>query len=116
MPSVYRNISIIDDFPLPLIPMKLFKSGDNEIFFPSSLPPLNVIDFKYDILKHPNVLYTTDGQELAYNHGKTNHEVANIVLDTNIDNYKFDDIEDITENYVIISSEELEEYYENKRE
>lgn len=75
-----------------------------------------VIDFKYDILKHPNVLYTTDGQELAYNHGKTNHEVANIVLDTNIDNYKFDDIEDITENYVIISSEELEEYYENKRE
>lgn len=75
-----------------------------------------VIDFKYDILKHPNVLYTTDGQELAYNHGKTNYEVANIVLDTNIDNYKFDDIEDITENYVIISSEELEEYYENKRE
>ena len=75
-----------------------------------------IIDFKYDILKHPNVLYTTDGQELAYNHGKTNYEVANIVLDTNIDNYKFDDIEDITENYVIISSEELEEYYENKRE
>ena len=75
-----------------------------------------VIDFKYDILKHPNVLYTTDGQELAYNHGKTNYEVANIVLDTNIDNYKFDDIEDITENYVIISSEELEEYYENKKE
>ena len=75
-----------------------------------------VIDFKYDILKHPNVLYTTDGQELAYNHGKTNNEVANIVLDTNIDNYKFDDIEDISENYVIISSEELEEYYENKKE
>ena len=75
-----------------------------------------IIDFKYDILKHPNVLYTTDGQTLAYNHGKTNYEVANIVLDTNIDNYKFDDIEDITENYVIISSEELEEYYENKRE
>lgn len=75
-----------------------------------------VIDFKYDILKHPNVLYTTDGQALAYNHGKTNYEVANIVLDTNIDNYKFDDIEDITENYVIISSEELEKYYENKRE
>ncbi|MGN1028655.1 MAG: VirD4-like conjugal transfer protein, CD1115 family [Bacilli bacterium] len=75
-----------------------------------------VIDFKYDILKHPNVLYTTDGQALAYNHGKTNNEVANIVLDTNIDNYKFDDIEDISENYVIISSEELEEYYENKRE
>lgn len=75
-----------------------------------------VIDFKYDILKHPNVLYTTDGQALAYNHGKTNYEVANIVLDTNIDNYKFDDIEDITENYVIISSEELEEYYENKKE
>lgn len=75
-----------------------------------------VIDFKYDILKHPNVLYTTDGQELAYNHGKTNYEVANIVLDTNIDNYKFDDIENISENYVIISSEELEEYYENKRE
>ncbi len=75
-----------------------------------------VIDFKYDILKHPNVLYTTDGQALAYNHGKTNYEVANIVLDTNIDNYKFDDIENISENYVIISSEELEEYYENKKE
>ena len=70
-----------------------------------------IMDFKYDILKHPNVLYTTDGEEKTYNHGKVDYEVANIVVDTNIDDYKFEDIKEISENYVIISSEELEEYF-----
>ena len=70
-----------------------------------------IMDFKYDILKHPNVLYTTDGKEKPYNHGKVDYEVANIVVDTNIDDYKFEDIKEISENYVIISSEELEEYF-----
>lgn len=70
-----------------------------------------IMDFKYDILKHPNVLYTTDGKEKPYNYGKIDYEVANIVVDTNIDDYKFEDIKEISENYVIISSEELEEYF-----
>jgi len=73
-----------------------------------------IIDFKYNILKHPNVLYTTDGKEKAYNHGKTNNEIASVVVDTNINDYKFNDIKEIAENYLIITSEELEQYYENK--
>ena len=29
-----------------------------------------VMDLKYDILKHPNVAYTTDGREKPYMHGE----------------------------------------------
>ena len=29
-----------------------------------------VMDFKYDILKHPNVALTTDGKASAYKHGE----------------------------------------------
>ena len=39
-----------------------------------------VKDLKYDILKHPNVVYTTDGKEKAYEHGSINNSVASISL------------------------------------
>ena len=31
-----------------------------------------IMDLKYDILKHPNIEYTTDGKEKTYIHGKAN--------------------------------------------
>ena len=43
--SAYLNISRMDDLPLPLIPIRLFNSGDNEIVFPLSIPPWNEMDF-----------------------------------------------------------------------
>lgn len=38
-------------------------------------------DFKYDILKHPNVTLTTDGKAAPYQHGLDNLSIASIVFD-----------------------------------
>ena len=71
-------------------------------------------DLKYDILKHPNVALTTDGKAKPYVHGKTNNAIATVVLDYNVDSYKFDSIKDIEDNYEIISSEDMDKYLEER--
>ncbi len=72
-------------------------------------------DLKYDILKHPNLEYTTDGKAKAYEHGKINNSIATIEVDYNIDNYNFTDIEEIAKDYEIISSEDIESYFKKKK-
>lgn len=70
-------------------------------------------DLKYDILKHPNVTFTTDGKGKPYIHGKTDKATASIVvLDEDIDSYEIEDFEDkeLLENYELLSEEELEEF------
>jgi len=71
-------------------------------------------DLKYDILKHPNVALTTDGKTKPYVHGKTNNAIATVVIDYNVNNYKFDSIKDIEDNYEIISSEDMDKYLEER--
>ena len=71
-------------------------------------------DLKYDILKHPNVALTTDGKAKPYLHGKTNNAIATVVIDYNVNNYKFDSIKDIEDNYEIISSEDMDKYLEER--
>ncbi len=71
-------------------------------------------DLKYDILKHPNVALTTDGKAKPYVHGKTNNAIATITVDYDIDNYKFKYIEEIENNYEIISSEDMDKYLEER--
>lgn len=66
-----------------------------------------VQDLKYDILKHPNVKYTTDGKVGSYIHGFSDNSVlelkCNDLKKINIENLpKFD--------VVIYSNEEIEEY------
>ena len=75
-----------------------------------------VMDFKYDILKHPNVAFTTDGKEKPYLHGGTENAIASISIDENIDNYNFTEIEDIANDYELITSEEVEDYFKGKGE
>lgn len=70
-------------------------------------------DLKYDILKHPNVAFTTDGKGKPYIHGKTDKATASIVvLDEDIDNYETENFEnnELLENYELLSEEELEEF------
>ena len=81
-----------------------------------------IIDFKYDILKHPNVKYTTDGEEKPYLHGETDEAIATIVFDENIRNYKLSDIEKLEDMFEIVSSEDIDEtffrkenYYEKEK-
>lgn len=69
-----------------------------------------IMDLKYDILKHPNVAYTTDGKEKPYIHGKTDKATASIVLDEDIEKYDTEDFEqEIVENYELLSEEEIEQ-------
>ena len=70
-------------------------------------------DLKYDILKHPNVVSTTDGKGKPYIHGKTDKATASIVvLDEDIDSYEIENFEnkELLENYELLSEEELEEF------
>lgn len=69
-------------------------------------------DFKYDILKHPNIDLTTDGKSKPYVHGRTDRATATvIVLDEESEEYKIDNIgkQELLENYELLSDEELEQ-------
>ena len=73
-------------------------------------------DLKYDILKHPNVAQTTDGSAKPYEHGKTNNSVGTISIDYNLQNYnEFISMENIYEDYDIISSEDMDNYLEERK-
>lgn len=82
-----------------------------------------VMDFKYDILKHPNVVFTTDGKGKPYIHGETDKAKATIALnDENIQDNNYIDVEklkDIQElekigsDYELITSEEYIEKFFN---
>ena len=75
-----------------------------------------VIDFKYDILKHPNVKYTADGNGELYEHGIVNRATGTIApltveeiskLKNTEDEMK--ELKDIT--YELLSEEDIENYY-----
>ena len=73
-----------------------------------------VKDKKYDILKHPNVAYTTDGKGKTYYHGGTENAIGTIIIDENINNYKFENEEEIkklVDDYELISSDDIDEYF-----
>jgi len=73
-----------------------------------------VKDKKYDIMKHPNVKYTADGKGKKYEHGSVEDAIASLEITYDTGNYKFDDIEEIAEEYEVIFSEDMEEYLERK--
>ena len=85
-----------------------------------------VVDKKYDILKHPNVKSTTDGQAKAYEHGTTNR--ANVsILQLEPEEVNTKEIKDIQEikqvekvTTELLSEEDIENYdlmeeYEDER-
>ena len=69
-------------------------------------PPLK--DFKYDILNHPNVKYTPDGEGEPYEHGKAPNAVATIQA-INIDAQNLPELE-TKSNYELLSDEEAYEF------
>ena len=76
-----------------------------------------IFDKKYDILKHPNVKYTADGQAKPYEYGKTDRASVSIIKleDDEIDVSKVKDLKDykIEENFnlELLSEEDIEDYY-----
>lgn len=69
-----------------------------------------VQDLKYDILKHPNVKYTTDGKGENYVHGFEDYSS----LEMTFDELEEINTDDLPKNDVVIySNEEIEEYLLN---
>lgn len=71
-----------------------------------------VMDFKYDILKHPNIALTADGKMPPYMHGEPTQAVATIVFDRSIPQEAQTFIPVCT-SYELLSDEELEELFNN---
>ena len=65
-----------------------------------------VLDFKYDILKHPNVAMTADGNAGVYAHGEVKSDVATIEL-ISFDKNKAPEIEVAESNYELLSDEDF---------
>ena len=66
-----------------------------------------VLDFKYDILKHPNVAMTADGNASVYTHGEVKSDVATIEL-ISFDKNKAPKIEVAETNYELLSDEDFD--------
>lgn len=99
--------------------------NDNAILLIRGEKP--IVDRKYNILKHPNVKNTTDGQAKPYEHGKTDRANASI-LKLELDEIEQNEVKDIKEikqfekvSTELLSEEDIENYYimeeyENERE
>ena len=83
-----------------------------------------VIDLKYDIMKHPNVKYTADGEGKEYEHGVVDRAIGTVSLlgleeIKNLqDTKEMKEVKNIT--YELLSEEDIENYilmeeYENER-
>lgn len=75
---------------------------------------LPIKDFKYDILKHPNVVYTTDGKEKPYLHGDLDKVIASISLEGVTRAEKVEQKENIESDYMLISGYEIDDYLKDK--
>ena len=72
-------------------------------------------DLKYDILKHPNVKYTTDGGAEPYRHGEDLFSIASFNVDEKA--VKNAELPSISEDeYFFFCEEELEELLKKKQE
>ena len=73
------------------------------------------MDEKYDLLKHPNVKYTTDGGAPAYSHGGTENAVADMVIGrlTPGDLAKIKEPETLCE---LLSDEDMKKIFQFKEE
>ena len=66
-----------------------------------------MLDFKYDILKHPNVALTTDGKAKPYRHGETRTDIATISFDSIFALPEEDEYPET--NYELLSDEDYED-------
>ena len=72
-----------------------------------------VLDFKYDILKHPNVALTADEKAGVYQHGAVRSDIATIEV-TYLDPKTLPDTEVPETDYVLLSDEDFDENQSSK--
>lgn len=71
-----------------------------------------VQDYKYDIMKHPNIKLTADGGGRPYQHGEDTRSIASIQLDAALLT-QASEIPETEQEFVLLTEEELEEYFIN---
>lgn len=69
-----------------------------------------VMDKKFDILKHPSVALTTDGNETPYCHGEVTQAVASISLGSSLEGEIMQGQAE-ADSYELLSDEDLEAIY-----
>ena len=75
----------------------------------------HIQDFKYDILKHPNVRLTTDGGAKPYGHGEDTHSIASTQIDPELLKQAVELDVAGEHHFILLSEEELEEYINSHR-
>lgn len=71
-----------------------------------------IMDFKYDILRHPNVKRTTDGGAKPFLHGEDTRSIAALRYDLDLIEGAKELSPDIEEHdLLLLTEEELEEYF-----
>lgn len=71
-----------------------------------------IIDDKYDIMKHPNIKYTTDGGAKIYEHGTIEKAIANIQKVKKEEIVEYNELQEIKDtSFELLSEEDIENYY-----
>lgn len=73
-------------------------------------------DFKYDILKHPNVQLTTDGKGKNYEHGRTDKVITSIEVMRERKTKDNEEKVDIENRYLVLTSYQIENYLMEEKE
>ena len=74
-------------------------------------------DFKFDILKHPNVSFTTDGKAEPYIHGFDDYSIGYLFLNDIEETEESENSESIGDTeFVVYSNQEIEEILRNESE
>ena len=90
--------------------VRMLDNSDCILFIRGERP---ILDKKYDLLKHPNINFTPDGDGEVFDYSIASNELAQINLDINIKD--FTDIKVNKKNKLdIIYSDEMDKYLEGK--
>lgn len=74
-----------------------------------------IMDFKYNVLNHPNVEYSVDGKGKPFIHGETEDSVASIKLNfADVSRISTLDEDEFESDYEIISSKEIDNYFKKE--
>ena len=74
-----------------------------------------LMDEKYDLLKHPNIKYTTDGGAPVYSHGGTENAVADMVI-VRLTPGDLSNIQEPETLYELLSDEDMENIFQFKED
>ena len=91
--------------------VRMLDNGSALLFIRGERP---VMDRKFDILKHPNVALTTDGNGEPYRHGEVTQAVANISLGSSLEGEMTQEQTD-GQNYELLSDEDLEAIFDRSQ-